>query len=69
MNKIKAIAKVKENRIIYTYKYGNQIFEIETPKTEENKMVITDEEVDILLGVAPHEPEMTEEDLVVSPDE
>ena len=53
MNNIKAIAKVKETRITYVYKFEDREYEIETPKTKLNENVKDGEVVHIQLAVMP----------------
>lgn len=62
-NRLIAQAKVKEHKIIYTYKYDGIPYEIEQPITQFNDMVKDGEIVDILIAVIPH-VEMKLEDLV-----
>lgn len=67
-NNIKAVAKVKEHRIIYSYMHDSCVYEIETPKTQANEGVVDGEHVTILLTVMPYE-EVKHEDIVVIDDE
>ena len=55
MNNIKAIAKVKETKIVYLYEYEGHTYEIETPKTRLNQGVREGEVVHIMLSVMPYD--------------
>lgn len=62
-NRLIAQAKVKEHKIIYTYKYEGIPYEIEQPITPFNDMVKDGEIVDILIAVVPH-TEFKPEDVI-----
>lgn len=55
MNNIIAVAKVKKNKIVYTYDYEGRTFKISTPKTALNEGVENGEIVSIMLGIMPIE--------------
>ena len=53
MNNIMAVAKVKKNKIVYTYVYNEKKYVIETPKTTLNQGVEDGEIVSVMLGIMP----------------
>lgn len=55
MNNLIGKAKVKKNKIVYTYNYDGKEYKIETPRTPLNQGVEQGEVVAIMLGIMPTE--------------